>query len=57
MNVPSTNDLHYSFCPGPHYLVDDDRNIVGYLPAIKEVPLFKQEYTTIHNIRWYLGGA
>ena len=53
MKVPTSNNLHYSFWPGPHYLVNDDGNVVGCLPAIKEIPLSEQEYTKVNNIIIY----
>lgn len=53
MNVSSIDNLYYSFWPGPHFLVDDDGNIVGYLSPIKELSLSEQKYTKIKNIRWY----
>lgn len=36
---------------------NDDGTVVGCLPAIKEIPLLEQEYTTVHNIRLYVGGV
>lgn len=52
--VPVDNDQQgYSWYPGPHHLVDDDGNVVGAFPAIKEVPLTEQKFTTIKNIRVY----
>lgn len=53
MNVLAVDNSHYSFYPGPHYLVDDDGNIVGCFLAVKEVPLSKQKFTKVNNIQWY----
>jgi hypothetical protein len=52
VKVP-TSGPEYSWNPGPHYLVDDDDNVVGVIPATKEVPISQQEFTKVSNIRIY----
>jgi hypothetical protein len=52
--VPTVDDLHYSFWPCDHYLIDDDGNIVGVIPKPIEIPLSKQKFTQISNINFNL---
>jgi len=51
--VPNIDGLLYSWYPGLHYLVDDDGNVVGVFPAIKEVPLSEQKWTEVKNITFW----
>lgn len=52
--VPDWGEPQYSWRPGPHYLIDDDGNVVGCFPAIKEPLLSEQKFSKITNIRRYL---